>query len=44
MTERIGIIVGWEDSFPHAFIDKVKEMFKAAGVKHRKFKVQSLKL
>ena len=25
MTERIGIIVGWEDSFPHAFIAKVNE-------------------
>lgn len=25
MTERIGIIVGWEDSFPHAFIDKVNQ-------------------
>ena len=27
----------------YAFIDKVKEMFKASGVKHRKFKVQSSK-
>ena len=28
----------------YAFIDKVKEMFKAAGVKHRKFKVGKLKV
>ena len=27
----------------YAFIDKVKEMFKAAGVKHRKFTVEKLK-
>ena len=26
MTERIGIIVGWEDTFPHAFIDKVNKV------------------
>ncbi len=25
MTERIGIVVGWEDSFPQAFIAKVNE-------------------
>ena len=25
MTERIGIVVGWEDSFPQAFIGKVNE-------------------
>lgn len=27
----------------YAFIDKVKEMFKSSGVKHRKFKVEKLK-
>ena len=31
MSERIGVIVGWEESFPHAFIEKINQTpgFKA---------------